>query len=57
MFNPFGTGQNEPSPQANGAAESAKPQAPAENDAAIDELKRKLDELQGQLAELSKKTT
>jgi len=66
MFNPFGAGQNPgqtpgqgaPS-QANGAttAEPPKPQAPAEKDAAIDDLKRKLDELQGQLAELSKKTS
>src|SRR5215471_9840357 len=53
MFNPFG--QNGPQ-QANGAAEAAKPPAaPApDKDAAIDDLKRKLDELQGQLAELSK---
>ncbi|HEY2874931.1 MAG TPA: polyhydroxyalkanoate synthesis repressor PhaR [Reyranella sp.] len=48
--------------QANGAAEPPKPQAtpaPAaekEGDA-IDGLKRKLDELQGQLAELSKKSS
>jgi len=54
MFNPFG---NENTPQqANGAAPAAKPQG-ADKDAAIDDLKRKLDELQGQLAELSKKTT
>jgi polyhydroxyalkanoate synthesis repressor PhaR len=60
MFNPFAAGQGggtPPSPQANGAAEPAKPEAPAEKDAAIDDLKRKLDELQGQLAELSKKTS
>jgi polyhydroxyalkanoate synthesis repressor PhaR len=60
MFNPFGTGQpGSPAPtQSNGAAEPARPgAAPAGSDAAIDELKRKLDELQGQLAELSKKST
>jgi polyhydroxyalkanoate synthesis repressor PhaR len=60
MFNPFAAGQGggtPPSPQANGAAEPPKPEAPAEKDAAIDDLKRKLDELQGQLAELSKKTS
>jgi polyhydroxyalkanoate synthesis repressor PhaR len=69
MFNPFGAGQNPPGPQspapANGSAEPPKPQAaptpppaPApEKDDAIDDLKRKLDELQGQLAELSKKSS
>jgi hypothetical protein len=43
--------------QANGQ-EPPKSEAPsaAGNDAAIDDLKRKLDELQGQLAELSKKS-
>jgi len=55
MFNPFGNDPNGP-PQANGA-EPARPQPAADKDAAIDDLKRKLDELQGQLAELSKKTT
>jgi polyhydroxyalkanoate synthesis repressor PhaR len=58
MFNPFGAGQN-PLAQANGSAEPPKPAsgsaAPLDKDAAVDELKRKLDELQGQLAELSKK--
>ena len=56
MFNPFGAGQN-PGPQANGSTEPPKPAsaAPLDKDAAVDELKRKLDELQGQLAELSKK--
>jgi polyhydroxyalkanoate synthesis repressor PhaR len=57
MFNPFGAGPGGTPPQANGAAEPPKPPAPAENDAKIDDLKRKLDELQGQLAELSKKTS
>jgi polyhydroxyalkanoate synthesis repressor PhaR len=57
MFNPFGAGQGGTPPQANGAAEAPKPQAPAENDAKIDDLKRKLDELQGQLTELSKKSS
>ena len=61
MFNPFGKGQpgapGTPPAQANGQ-EPTKPEAPATapNDAAIDDLKRKLDELQGQLAELSKKS-
>ena len=60
MFNPFNAGQNPPG-QANGAAVPPKPQAapaaPPEKDDAIDDLKRKLDELQGQLAELSKKSS
>lgn len=62
MFNPFGTppgGQTAPKPPAaaNGQ-EPPKPEtaaAPA-NDAAIDDLKRKLDELQAQLSELGKKS-
>ena len=55
MFNPFGAGQTPPG-QANGSAEPPKAPAgaPPEKEA-IDDLKRKLDELQGQLAELSKK--
>ncbi|MGE5149780.1 MAG: polyhydroxyalkanoate synthesis repressor PhaR [Rhodospirillaceae bacterium] len=65
MFNPFGAGQNPQNPQnpaqGNGSAEPPKPQAApasvAEKDDAIDDLKRKLDELQGQLAELSKKSS
>ena len=66
MFNPFGKGQpgaaaGTPAAQSNGQdpASAAKPPetpAGASNDAAIDDLKRKLDELQGQLAELSKKS-
>ena len=59
MFNPFGKGGpgGVPPMQANGQ-EPPKPeaQAAAANDTAIDDLKRKLDELQGQLAELSKKS-
>ena len=59
MFNPFGKGQPGAAPpaQANGQ-DSPKPEAqtPASNEAAIDDLKRKLDELQSQLAELSKKS-
>ena len=59
MFTPFNAGQNPP--PANGSAEPPKPQAapaaPPEKDDAIDDLKRKLDELQGQLAELSKKSS
>ncbi len=62
MFNPFGAGQGPHSPsQTNGSAEAPKPHAApasaAEMDDAIDDLKRKLDELQGQLAELSKKSS
>ena len=65
MFNPFGKGQpgaaGMPPAQANGqdpasAAKATDTSAGASNDAAIDDLKRKLDELQGQLAELSKKS-
>jgi polyhydroxyalkanoate synthesis repressor PhaR len=61
MFNPFGAGQTptgQPPAQANGAAaEPAKPEPPADKDAAVEDLQRKLNELQGQLAELSKKTS
>jgi polyhydroxyalkanoate synthesis repressor PhaR len=54
LFNPFAAGQTPP--QANGSAEPPKTPAGAPPDKeAIDDLKRKLDELQGQLAELSKK--
>jgi len=67
MFNPFAAGQAgmmPPASQTNGAAESPKPEpaaagtpAPAPgSDAAIEDLKRKLDELQNQLADLSKKS-
>jgi polyhydroxyalkanoate synthesis repressor PhaR len=59
MFNPFQRGANaqgSPMPAANGQ-EPPKSEAPAAaNDGAIDDLKRKLDELQTQLAELSKKS-
>jgi len=63
MFNPFGTapgdtppgGQASRPPAANGH-EPAQPEAAApSSDTAIDDLKRKLDELQSQLAELGKK--
>ena len=57
MFNPFGKGPVPPG-QANGQ-EPAKAETPAAapaNEAAIDDLKRKLDELQSQLSELSKKS-
>ena len=57
MFNPFGAGQQPPA-HANGQ-DAPKPEAApaaAGNDAAIDELKRKLDELQTQLDQLSKKS-
>lgn len=63
MFNPFGTapnGQAMPMPMPPAGANGQEPPkadaaAPA-NDTAIDDLKRKLDELQAQLAELGKKS-
>ena len=55
MFNPFRTGAPGAPAGANGQ-EPAKADATAPpSEAAIDDLKRKLDELQSQLAELSKK--
>jgi polyhydroxyalkanoate synthesis repressor PhaR len=64
MFNPFNsTGQAPPSPaQTNGAEPPKSEPSPAAggsappSEEAIDDLKRKLDELQNQLAELSKKS-
>jgi polyhydroxyalkanoate synthesis repressor PhaR len=71
MFNPFQPGQGPGRPggpfsgQAANQSEPPKQETPATptaaanappNDEAIDELKRKLDELQGQLAALSKKS-
>ena len=63
MFNPFAAsqaGMMPPTGQANGSAEPTAPDpsaAPAPgSDAAIEDLKRKLDELQNQLADLSKKS-
>ena len=59
LFNPFGKGGpgGVPPAQANGQEPSkSETQGAAGNDTAIDDLKRKLDELQGQLAELSKKS-
>ena len=58
MFNPFRPGGSNPAQAAaaNGQEPSKGEATPASNEAAIDELKRKLDELQGQLADLSKKT-
>jgi polyhydroxyalkanoate synthesis repressor PhaR len=63
LFNPFAAGQAGMMPpvgQANGSAEPPKADAPAAapapgSDAAIEDLKRKLDELQNQLSDLSKK--
>ena len=63
MFNPFRPGQGgaptAPAPTAANGHEAPKPEPAATaapgKDEAIDALKRKLDELQGQLAELSKK--
>lgn len=68
MFNPFAAGgqpgagpaqASPPPPHANGAeppaAEPTRSETPPPNEEAIGDLKRKLDELQGQLAELSKK--
>jgi polyhydroxyalkanoate synthesis repressor PhaR len=65
MFNPFQPGQaggpTSPAPAAANGQEPPKPETAAaatpNKDAAIDALKRKLDELQGQLAELSKKSS
>ena len=58
MFNPFQLPGA--SAAANGQDPPAKPETPTAptpaNDTAIDDLKRKLDELQNQLAELSKKS-
>ena len=58
MFNPFQLPGAPGAPAAaNGQEPPAKPETPAPaNDTAIDDLKRKLDELQNQLAELSKKS-
>lgn len=61
LFNPFGTGPgfaqpaSTPPAQANGQEPPKPAPTNASNDAAIDELKRKLDELQSQLALLGKK--
>jgi polyhydroxyalkanoate synthesis regulator protein len=58
MFNPFQLPGGPGTPTAaNGQEPPAKPETPAPaNDTAIDDLKRKLDELQNQLSELSKKS-
>jgi polyhydroxyalkanoate synthesis repressor PhaR len=58
MFNPFQLPGSPGTPAAaNGQESPAKPETPTPaNDTAIDDLKRKLDELQNQLAELSKKS-
>jgi polyhydroxyalkanoate synthesis repressor PhaR len=62
MFNPFQRpgGPGMPPAAANGQEPPAKPETPGGNappsEGAIDDLKRKLDELQNQLAELSKKS-
>ena len=59
MFNPFPRPGQMPPAAANGQEPPAKTEtaaAPPANDSAIDDLKRKLDELQNQLAELSKKS-
>jgi len=61
MFNPFGTAPSSPpaadppTGPANGHEPARAEGAAPTNDAAIDDLKRKLDELQSQLAELGKK--
>jgi polyhydroxyalkanoate synthesis repressor PhaR len=58
LFNPFAAGQTPPG-QMNGAepakTEAAAPAGPPSEEA-IDDLKRKLDELQSQLSQLGKKT-
>jgi polyhydroxyalkanoate synthesis repressor PhaR len=57
MFNPFQLPGGSGTPAAANGQEPPKPETPAPaNDTAIDDLKRKLDELQNQLAELSKKS-
>ena len=60
MFNPFQKPGQAPPAAANGQEPPGKTETPAApapaNDTAIDDLKRKLDELQNQLAELSKKS-
>jgi polyhydroxyalkanoate synthesis repressor PhaR len=57
MFTPFRPGtDNAEAPTGANGQEAPKGGAPASNEAAIDELKRKLDELQSQLAELGKKS-
>ena len=61
MFNPFGTAPNgqampKPPAAANGQEPPKADAAAPANDTAIDDLKRKLDELQAQLAELGKKS-
>lgn len=61
LFNPFGTGpgfaqpMSPPAAQANGQEPPKPAPTAASNDAAIDDLKRKLDELQSQLSLLGKK--
>ena len=62
MFNPFRAGQagqaggSTTPPMTNGQEPPKTETMPPTNEAAIDDLKRKLDELQNQLAELSKKS-
>ena len=61
MFNPFQRPGQTPPAAANGQEPPAKPETPTApaapaSEGAIDDLKRKLDELQNQLAELSKKS-
>jgi polyhydroxyalkanoate synthesis repressor PhaR len=57
MFTPFRPETNNAgAPAGANGQEAPKGEAPASNEAAIDELKRKLDELQSQLAELGKKS-
>jgi polyhydroxyalkanoate synthesis regulator protein len=57
MFNPFRPGQGAGAPPMTNGQDAPKADAAQPpNEAAIDDLKRKLDELQNQLAELSKKS-
>lgn len=60
MFNPFPRPGQAPGAAANGQEPPARPETPAAatppSEGAIDDLKRKLDELQNQLSELSKKS-
>jgi polyhydroxyalkanoate synthesis regulator protein len=65
MFNPFAAGQagmTPPAGPANGSAEPPRPDTPPATapapggDTSIEDLRRKLDELQAQLADLSRKS-
>jgi len=60
LFNPFGAGQTSATPAQTNGKEPPKPDSTSPagppTEEAIDDLKRKLDELQSQLSQLSKKS-